>query len=606
MFRAYASTENGQNKYPGSIMLTQEDGYDPTLISKVNQQMQVCQEELSEQTNTSRTELMEKMTTMLEKFGVQYPNITSKELYESHPMMVFGECKEPSCFMSRTTCPGIRLMIEDQFSEHLTKQLEKNAEADIFKIGIHGMGGFLTELLILTNTLNEFDAGDEDITELHLTGDKFGEFLEYLTLEIADNNSKTIILDQIKFSDQDKTNYYRVKFFIMIRIMEWFKVMNHVVHIYLHTEENIMRQRAQLDAFMSIDYVDQFIAHQITSGYAIANQCVKQGGLSMLARTNGLMQQPNFFIEIRYKEENIDEDEVAYDYVMNEKTKELDEQVRLIEQNTTYYVNPKVLNYAIDQTLDILDTLDALDTTNNTSDTADDFDDDPFGFERANRLCRINHPNPMLLTLSQLKEHSSEPQKFEFKSNRILFTRLPSGETCEFIVETKPEVYNLEERKREIEAETMNIIQEYYDESFIPVVQHNGFCRPILSASMYLWALMTWRQRLTYIGSIPIRIGLGFAIFGKELITLMSDKILNKFGYYRTDDLKQFKSNFYCANTSEKINPIEINSVQEGPIEIIPVKAGSEIKPIQVINEEFDDSELAGPVLPEIEDIEDL
>jgi len=556
-------------------MMTLEDGFDPILVSKINQQIPELIEDIVMNPTSNRFDLMEQMTTMLERFGEQNPTIMSKQLYESHPMMVFGECKEHMCTMSRSRCPSIRLMIEEQFSNHLSKQLE-SFDGDRFKIGIHGMGGFLTELLILTKSFDRFEAEPENITELHITGDKFGEFIEYLTLEIAGDKNKVISLDQIKFPELDKTNYYRVKFFIMIRIMEWFKTMGHIVHIYLHTESNILKQRAQLDAFMALDYVDQFVAQQIHSGYAIANSCVKQGGLSMLARTSGLMQQPEFFIEIRRKEINIDEDEEAYDYVLKEKQSELNTIVSDIQKNTSYYVNLTFLN-------------------NNTSDTSiHDADDDPFAFIKPENLCKIDHPAPMALTLTELKEHASSPQKYNISSNKMIFTRLSSGEVCEFIIETTPEVANMEILRRGVESNIMSITQEYYDEAFDPIVQYNGLYKPLIKSLYYIWIRMTTTERLQYVASIPLRIGLGFLLFAKDVFTYGADTILNRFGYYRQDDLRQFRFPELKIEKCDQSQEILDEDESEEKIKVVPISGESqEIHPEfpEITDEEIADAQ---------------
>jgi hypothetical protein len=558
MFRAYTD-QSELNAYPGSILLTLEDGYDPMLISKVNQQMTALFDEHIVDKTTERADLVESMTTMLEKFGERTTHITSKELYESHPMMVFGECKEPMCFMSRCTYPGIRLMVEDLFSKHLTQQLDTDAETNRFKIGIHGVGGFLTELLIISNALNEFEQNDGTITELHLTGDKFDEFIGYFNMEINGDKAKIFSLDQIEFDNMDKTNYYRVKFFIMIRIIEWFKNIGHTVQIYLHTEDSIVQQRAKFDAFMSIDYVDQFIAHQINSGYTIANACVKQGGLVMLARTGGLMQQPQIVIDIRQKEKNIDDAEVAYDYVMIEKNKELDEQMNQIAQNTEHYVHAHVFEPHKSKESHFM---------------MDNSDDESYS---APLLCKINHPKPTMLTLAELKECADPPQDIKIRSNQMIFARIPSGQVVDFLIKTTPTVKDLETKKREIEAEIMKIAHDYYDEAFEPLVQYDGFFKVSMVAFTYVWARMTREQKIQHICNVPVRIAHGLVGAFKELSITVMNPILNRLGYYRHDDMKQF-SRWPKVNLSKEESDSDelFGELSDNVIDMTPIMENSQ------------------------------
>lgn len=239
---------------------------DTIVLSQLaNQDVVARMKVLQQQPDSQRMELLGILLEDQESHNFNHFDdvIISEYLDTRHVLFPFNECTSTVCHLSRFNNPAARIIIEREFK----KQVSLFSEEEV-NIAVHGTGGFYTELYIL---LGLKDKGIKTLN-LHLTGDKFNELVDFgKTYDELDINT-------IEFDELDKTNYFRVKFMMFSRIIQWMRAIEIETNLYIHNSCQL-DIGSVMDIVIGIDYVDQFPINQMLNFRDLVVSSIKENGL---------------------------------------------------------------------------------------------------------------------------------------------------------------------------------------------------------------------------------------------------------------------------------------------------------------------------------------
>ena len=536
--------------------------------------------QIEQETSSSQIELLKELVDEQAKWH----HLDSKQLYNSdyfesrHPLFLFNECTAFGCFLNRYQYPGNRLMIENVFARHLRKHIESGS--DQFHIGIHGIGGFFTEMWILARTLNT-KLTHNPVLNFHITNDKMNELVEEIKKQINEKNTNSQLSeysfniedfefpdykstnaifgpqddqddqdDQENQNDHSKSNYFRAKFFMIIRLIQWIKTLGFKCNVYLYSStESFCSQNLKMDALIGIDYVDQFYETQKIEFIKKANLSVNPGGLIMMARTDGLMQRENLIVNVLQRKdylnstdddhvvEYIDSDEHRYNVshqesfirdlefaniILSEKESRLQEKIRGYIPKSIVEKTPEQLRQ---------NDFSAFETL---------FGEQPAEYYAI--LLPIQEAETMTSLQDLIPHLSKEPTPLSNNMRGMYYQMDNTNDISSYIVRKKLTGYD--NAKKDVEKQKMEIHQiyrDYLEESTTPLFQLDGTYWPLIMGYSHIFKHYTAKQTFTAVFvNIPIAIVRGLALG----VVSMTDTFMSYFGYYR----RNLPYNFYIPH----------------------------------------------------------
>lgn len=243
------------------------------ITQSANQDVIARMKLLQKQPDSQRMELLGIILEDQEEHNNTFEEIITTQYLETrHVLFPFNECTEPMCHLSRCNNPAARILVEREFAKQISK-----LEGEELDIAVYGAGGFYTELYILLQ-LNP----SVKKLNLHLTNEKFNELVEYA------KDMTQLDINTIQTDREDKTDYFRVKFFMFSRIIQWMRATGVETNIYVHSTcqldiDNIM------DVVVGIDMVDEFANSKLLNFRDLVVSSIKPDGI-VLACIAGIGQ----------------------------------------------------------------------------------------------------------------------------------------------------------------------------------------------------------------------------------------------------------------------------------------------------------------------------
>ncbi len=201
---------------------------------------------------------------------------------ESNPLLFFSECDTSMCNLNRSTNGKFRNFIEDKLS---TNEFIENKESIIYT---SYMPGSLLQDIINLSRLNVKSV------EINL----IGTFETYIKL-LDEYNLTEINCNETTY-DNEKTRFFQIINFRLIKFMEFFSNKISCINLYNFTDSFVneceKNKNLMSDITIGIDYVDQF-EESIYNFITLALMTTKLDGYIISLRTDGLLSN-RYHIEI--------------------------------------------------------------------------------------------------------------------------------------------------------------------------------------------------------------------------------------------------------------------------------------------------------------------
>jgi hypothetical protein len=226
-----------------------------------------------------------------------------------NPFVLFSECYEPLCALSRSGTGGqYRNIFQDKLIEAILNDNNIASSADFIYTSYYP-GYLFQDLIMLTKIITSPILSDIKTLTINFIGD----YCDHCTIrdeKICDVNCNPNIISNllnIELCDEHKERRIRMQFLTLrfAYFINWLKWLNPKIELKIRLYPSIsklIKDNVLTDLFIGTDYLDEFY-FKVRQFLIASLCCTKLNGIIASLRTNGLFTK-NIYLDIKRNNSN--------------------------------------------------------------------------------------------------------------------------------------------------------------------------------------------------------------------------------------------------------------------------------------------------------------